>query len=124
MLRGTPRFALTAPGGASALPPTDSAYASEPERPPGIRFYWARESFFLPYSLLQSIRWKADRLTLLFVTDQVTIEGQGLHALYVAVSEFKVARICEQEDAVADEDPVHVTKIERMPMESTGGETA
>ena len=116
MLRGHPRFALTSPGGASALPPGDSAFASEPERPPGIRFYRAKESFFLPYSLLQSMHWSGERVTLTFVTDDVMIEGQGLHALYVELSEFKVARIREQEDREDDDvNTVHVTKIERSP---------
>ena len=98
------------------MPPGDSAFASEPERPPGIRFYRAKESFFLPYSLLQSMHWSGERVTLTFVTDEVVIEGQGLHVLYVELSEFKVARVREQEDR-EDEDAsaVHVTKIERLP---------
>ena len=122
MLRGKPRFGLTAGGGASALPPADSAFATEPERPPGIRFYRAKESFFLPYSLLQTMRWQSQRITLTFVSDDVVIEGQGLHALYVELAEFKVARIREQEDAKEapeknDANTVHVTKIERSPRE-------
>lgn len=118
MLRGQPRFSLTLVGGASSLPPSDSAFATEPERPPGIRFYRARESFFLPYSLLQSMQWRGEHITLTFVHDDVTIEGQGLHGLYVQLAEFKVARIREQEDEAADsEASVHVTKITRQPRE-------
>ena len=98
------------------MPPGDSAFASEPERPPGIRFYRAKESFFLPYSLLQSMHWSGERVTLTFVTDEVVIEGQGLHTLYVELSEFKVARIREQEDREEDDtSAVHVTRIERSP---------
>ena len=105
-------------GGASSLPPSDSAFASEPERPPGIRFYRARESFFLPYSLLQSMQWRCERIILTFVHDDVTIEGQGLHGLYVQLSEFKVARVCEQKDETVDgEAAVHVVKITRQPRE-------
>ena len=122
MLRGKPRFGLTAGGGASALPPADSAFVTEPERPPGIRFYRAKESFFLPYSLLQTMRWQGQRITLTFVHDDVVIEGDGLHALYVDLAEFKVARIREQEDAKeapgnSDANIVHVTKIVRSPRE-------
>ena len=109
---------MTLVGGASSLPPSDSAFATEPERPPGIRFYRARESFFLPYSLLQSMQWREEQITLTFVHDDVTIEGQGLHGLYVQVAEFKVARIREQEDkAVDNEASVHVAKITRQPRE-------
>ena len=122
MLRGKPRFGLTAGGGASALPPADSAFATEPERPPGIRFYRAKESFFLPYSLLQTMRWQGQRITLIFVHDDVVIEGEGLHALYVELAEFKVARIRQQEDSKEapgnnDANIVHVTKIVRSPRE-------
>ena len=122
MLRGTPRFLLTASGGASGLPPADSAFVTEPERPPGIRFYRAKESFFLPYSLLQAMHWRGERITLTFVSDDVVIEGEGLHALYVELAEFKVARIREQEDSEdapkKDEaNIVHVTKIVRSPRE-------
>ena len=122
MLRGKPRFVLTDGGGTSGLPPADSAFATEPERPPGIRFYRAKESFFLPYSLLQTMRWQGQRITLAFVHDDVVIEGEGLHALYVDLAEFKVARIREQEDAKEapeknDANTVHVTKIVRSPRE-------
>ena len=120
MLRGKPRFLLTVSGGASGLPPTDSAFATEPERPPGIRFYRSKESFFLPYSLLHTMRWQGQRITLTFVHDDVVIEGEGLHALYVELAEFKVARIREQEDGKEapekiDVNTIHVTKIERSP---------
>ena len=119
MLRGQPRFSLTVVGGASSLPPSDSAFATEPERPPGIRFYRAREIFFLPYSLLQSMQWRGEHLTLTFAHDDVAIEGQGLHALYVQLAEFKVARIREQEDdtGAASESQVHVKTIQRTPRE-------
>ena len=117
MLRGQPRFTLTSVSGASALPPADSAFTTEPERAPGIRFYRAKESFFLPYSLLQAMHWRGERVALTFVSDDVVIEGQGLHALYVDLSEFKVARIREQEvgEDNAGDSAVHVTKIERSP---------
>ena len=104
------------------MPPADSAFATEPERPPGIRFYRAKESFFLPYSLLQAMHWRGELIILTFVSDEVVIEGQGLHALYVELAEFKVARIREQEDAKEapgkdDVNTVHVTKIVRSPRE-------
>jgi hypothetical protein len=118
MLRGNPRFTVTAPGGASALPPADFAFGSEPIRPPGIRFYRAKESFFLPYSLLLAMHWRAERVTLTFTHDEVMIEGQGLHSLDAEVAEFKVARIREQEDSEdADNESVHVAKIIRRPRE-------
>ena len=109
---------LTLAGGASSLPPADSAFASEPTRPPGIRFYRAKESFFLPYSLLQSMQWRGDKLTLGYVHEDVTLEGQGLHALYVEMAEFRVTRIREQaEDDPSGEGAVRVSKLERLPRE-------
>ena len=62
------------------------------------------------------MRWSGERITLTFVSDDVVIEGQGLHSLYVELSEFKVARIREQEDREDDDvSAVHVRKIERLP---------
>ena len=117
MLRGKPKLALNVAGGAAALPPADTAFSSEPNRPPGIRFYQAKDSFFLPYSLLQSLHWRGDTLTIGYVHDDVTLEGQGLHALYVEIAEFRVTRIREQaEDDDASEDgAVQVLKIQRLP---------
>lgn len=117
MLRGKPRFNFPPTGGGSGLPPADSAYATEPTRPPGIRFYRAKKSFFLPYALLQAMRWEGDKLLLTFTHDEVMLSGQGLHALYLELAEFKVTRIREQDDRDAGEGAVHVSKIELVPRE-------
>ena len=65
------------------------------------------------------MQWRGEHLTLTFVHDDVAIEGQGLHALYVQLAEFKVARIREQEDdtGAASESQVHVKTIQRTPRE-------
>ena len=104
-----------AAGGGAAMPPTDSAFATEPNRPAGIRFYRARESFFLPYSLLQALHWRGEKLVLTFLHDEVVVEGQGLHALYVELAQFNVARLAEQTRDGPDEGGTHVSKIDRGP---------
>lgn len=116
MLRGKPRFQFPNDGG-GGLPDHDKAFENCPERPPGIRFYLAKESFFFPYALLQSIHWRAEKLTILYPHDEVTLSGQGLHALYVELADFKVGQIREQADDIAGDDPLHVSKIERLPRE-------
>ena len=84
------------PEGSSAeLPGVHQPFAVG-ERPAGVRFYLPKESFYRPYSLLQGMRYQADRLTLLFASDDVIIEGQGLHLLYVRLAEQVVSQIVEQ----------------------------
>lgn len=48
----------------------------------GILFYRAKQSFYLPYHLLQAMRYEADQITLIFAAQDVVINGRGLHQLY------------------------------------------
>src|SRR5262245_60222970 len=64
--------------------------------PLGIHFYRADEALYLPYSALQAMRLIGESLTLLFATDEVVIEGRGLHSLYAQIAAQKVKRVHEQ----------------------------
>jgi hypothetical protein len=88
-------------GATGELPGVHQAFAVA-ERPAGVRFYLPKESFYRPYSLLQAMRYQADRLTLVFASDDVVIEGHGLHFLYVRLAEQAVSQIVEQGDRYAD----------------------
>src|SRR5258708_2407046 len=66
------------------------------ERPPGILFYRAKESFWLPYHLLQCMEFQPDKLKLMFAGDDVVIAGRGLHRLYVELSRQTISRVVEQ----------------------------
>lgn len=123
MLRG--KSERTAPPGS---PPSDltarrATYptAEEPlaveEQPIGIAFYKAKESFFLPYALLECIRFTPDKITLLFAPATVAIEGRGLHQLYVQLAARKISRIVERAERYADaaDASFYISKIEELP---------
>lgn len=66
------------------------------DRPAGVRFYKGRDSFFHPYALLQSARMQEERLILSYSTTEIIVSGSALHALYVHLTNQRVARIIEQ----------------------------
>ncbi len=82
------------------------------DHPMGIAFYKGRESFFLPYALLESIRFQPDKITLCFASRDVVVQGHGLHALYLRLAEYKVARVVEQGDRCVDEGLVRIMCLE------------
>ena len=69
------------PSDDSAFPSLEQPFALE-ERPPGVRFYIGRTSWFHPYALLQNMNYTADSLKLVFADTDVVIRGRGLHELY------------------------------------------
>ena len=125
MLRGKPdpmQLAETSPPyGAKAqsgFPGLEQAFSTE-EHASGISFYQSKECFYLPYHLLQSMRFKEEKLTLVFATDEVVITGRGLHQLYVQLAAQQVSRIVEQGEryATVSDALVHISKIEEIPRE-------
>lgn len=116
---GQPVKASTAkPVGAelAGFPGLDQPYAID-ERPPGILFYRAKEGFFLPYTLLQSMKCERAQLTLKFASDDVLITGRGLHELYVQLAAHRVWRVVEQGERYAQvsEMALFVATLERIP---------
>ena len=79
----------------SAFPSLDQPFTLE-ERPPGIRFYVGRTSWFHPYIQLQSISYTADSLKIVFAGTDVVIRGRGLHELYRRLADHRVASVVEQ----------------------------
>jgi len=65
-------------------------------RLPGILFYRTKESFWLPYHLLERMEYQAERIRLVFAMCDVVVEGRGLHRLYVELSRQVVWRVVEQ----------------------------
>ena len=126
MLRGRPENPPPAAGDAAGriltavtstgFPGIEEAYATG-ERPVGVLFYQGRAGFFLPYHLLQSMRFEAERVTLLFAADEIILTGRGLHELYMRLAAQQVSRIVEQgaRHAAVSEAPVLIIKIERIP---------
>lgn len=123
MLRGRNDTEIRPPAGTAptpvgvasvGFPVADQAYATD-ERPPGILFYRGRESFFLPYHLLQTMSFRADQIHLTFATDDLVITGRGLHELYVQLAAQRVSRIVAADDrhAAISESVVLVTSINR-----------
>jgi hypothetical protein len=76
--------------------------------PVGIHFYKTEEAFYLPYAALQAMRLKGESLTLIFATDEVQIEGRGLHSLYAQIAAQKVKRVHEQGERYEGDDEVAV----------------
>ena len=66
------------------------------DRPPGIRFYVGRASWFHPYNLLQSMNYTADSLKIVFASTDVVIRGRALHELYRRLADHRVASVVEQ----------------------------
>lgn len=102
--------------GRSAFPGVEEPYAIG-ERPPGILFYCGRSSFWLPYHLLQGMRYEPEALKLTFAPAEVIIEGRGLHGLYVDLAQQVVWRVVEQGDryAEASDATVHINRIVEIP---------
>jgi hypothetical protein len=95
MLRGQPTANTAVASEPMAWPTGESPFATA-ERPAGIRFYRAKESFFRPYLSLRAMHLQEAELTLFFGEEDVVVSGRGLHALYVAAAEHRVAWICDQ----------------------------
>ena len=100
------------PAAQVAFPALDQPFLIE-ERPPGLRCYRGRASFYHPYALLQGMHLADDTLTLSFATAEVSVTGRGLHALYVHLSAHNVAAIIEQGEryAAGSEAPAHIHRI-------------
>jgi hypothetical protein len=77
------------------VPGLDQPFTTE-DRALGVRFYRNKDGFFLPYHLLQGIQFTPTRITLRFQTDEVIIDGRGLHALYVGLAKQTVGRVVQQ----------------------------
>src|SRR5262249_14885554 len=73
-----------------SFPGLDQPFAIE-EHPFGIIFYRSKESFFLPYHLLQGIRFSEATITLIYATADVVLCGRGLHQLYVRLAAQQVS---------------------------------
>ena len=115
------------------LAETPSAYGAKPEgafpgveqpfttgeHPLGVMFYRSKVSFFIPYHLLQTIRYRDEQITLVFATADVVVTGRGLHQLYTQLAAQQVSRIVEQGEryAGASENPVYIRKIDEIPRE-------
>jgi hypothetical protein len=83
----------------------------------GVLFYQGKTSFFLPYHLLQTMRYEPERLILVFASDEVSVVGRGLHELYVQLAAQRVCRIMEQGERYASvsEAATLIGRIERTP---------
>ena len=121
MLRGKPeQLAETPPPYGSKIeagfPGIDVPFLTD-EHPTGIAFYRARESFFMPYHLLQRMRCRPQQLTLAFATCDVVITGRGLHQIYTQIAAQRVSRIVEQGERYAEVGNalVHVSRIQEIP---------
>ena len=97
----------------SAFPSPDQPFTLE-DRPPGVRFYVGRTSWFHPYALLQNMTYTADTIFLAFADTDVVIHGRGLHELYRRLADYRVASIVEQggRQAVAAETSTIIIRIE------------
>jgi hypothetical protein len=98
------------------IPSLDQPYSTG-ERPPGILFYQPKQSFWLPYLLLQRMEFAADELRLAFAAEDVVIRGRSLHPLYVEAARQKLFRVVEQGERYAALSPegTLITEIERQP---------
>ena len=98
------------------FPGVDQPYTTG-ESPVGILFYQAKESFWLPYQLLQSMSMQPDRLTLAFATEDIVIDGRGLHPLFLGLAKQVVWQIVEQGERYAgvSNAPTCVVRIQRIP---------
>lgn len=83
------------PKGFVPVPSSDEPFVVG-HAPVGLHFYRRREAFYLSYAALHSMHLNGGVLTLVFATDQVRIEGRGLHSLYALIAEHKVRRVHEQ----------------------------
>ncbi len=107
---------VSTPAARSELPGVEQPYAIG-ERPAGILFYRGQSSFWLPYHLLQGMRYERETLTLKFAPADVVIEGRGLHGLYVDLARQVVGSVVEQGEryAEASDAVVHINRIVEIP---------
>ena len=96
----------------AGLPTQEVAYSTE-EQPVGIRFYRARDSFYFPYHAVQWVSFTDSRITLRFPENDVIVEGQALHRLYVHLARQKVGWVVQQ--AACRGEGTFVSRIERVP---------
>ena len=89
------------------------------ERPPGVLFYRAKGSYWLPYHLLQAMEFTSEAITLAFADEDIAIEGRGLHPLYVELAAHRVTRVVEQGERYATlaATSLLIGRIERRPRE-------
>ena len=124
MLRTSNGESAGRPAGAdaeNALPGTEEAFATV-ERALGIRFYRVKDGFYFPYHGLQSMTFTPKRITLRFSSDDVIVDGRGLHRLYVGLAEQTVHRIVQQTERGGA--GTVVTGIERVPRTTGGSQEA
>ena len=97
----------------SAFPSPEIPFVLE-DRPPGVRFYVGRTSWFHPYALLQNMSYTVESLTLVFADTDVVLRGRGLHELYRRLADHRVASIVEQggRQAVAADAATLIIRIE------------
>lgn len=99
-----------------AFPNPEEPFGSG-DRPPGVRFYSGRLSFFLPYTQLQMVELAEGSLKLVYANMDVEIHGRALHALYVGLAEARVAWVVAQGDrlGLGSELATHIRRIDRLP---------
>ena len=116
MLRGQPAALPVFVQDPSPWPGGETAFDTA-ERPAGIRFYQVKESFFRPDVLLRGLTLTETQLTLMFADDEVLIQGRGLHAVYVAAAEQRLAWLCAQGErgAAAGDGPVGISRLDLVP---------
>jgi hypothetical protein len=87
------------------------------ERPAGIVFVRGPSSFWLPYHLLQGMRYEPDKLTLEFPTADVVIEGRGLHGLFTEFTRQVVGQVIEQGARYAElsDAPTCIRRVVELP---------
>lgn len=99
------------------IPSQQTAFETE-DRPAGIRFYRPRDTFFFPYHALQWISLGDQRISLRFPENDVVIEGQALHRLYVALAQQRVSVVVQQ--SIPSGEGVFVRRVERVPRTRPG----
>lgn len=99
--------------------PSQRAAFETADHPAGIRFYRPRDTFFFPYHAMQWMSWEDQRISLSFPENEVVIEGQALHRLYVALAQQRVAVVVQQ--AIPPGEGVFVQRIQRVPRNRPGG---
>ena len=89
--------------------------------PAGIHFYRPKEAFYLPYASLQVMRLDDESLTILFATDEVIIEGRGLHSVYAQIANQNVSRVHEQGERFEEssEAPIFIRRIRHQARSAT-----
>lgn len=116
MLRGRPEPMPVFVQDASPWPGGETGFETA-ERPAGIRFYRAKDSFFRPYVMLRGMSLTETQLTFTFADDEVLVQGHGLHAVYVAAAEQRLAWLCVQRESIAaaGSSPVAISHIAIVP---------